>query len=98
MPVNKNPPVGHYHGPPSRNQDIVSNQMPVFPKRMDNTNSRLAQPFHTDNGDIISLFALSRSKSGGSFYLADSTAVYNELAASQPELAQTLCRDWTMIR
>ncbi|KAL9064938.1 MAG: hypothetical protein Q9161_008570 [Pseudevernia consocians] len=55
-------------------------------------------PFHTDNGDIISLFALSRSQSGGSFYLADSTVVYNELAAFQPELAQTLCRDWVMIK
>lgn len=56
-----------------------------------------AIPFHTDNGDMVSLFALSRSKSGGSFYLADSTAVYNELAAFQPELAQTLCHDWVMI-
>ncbi|CAF9928420.1 MAG: hypothetical protein ALECFALPRED_004054 [Alectoria fallacina] len=76
MPVDRNAPVGQYHGPPSQNQDI---------------------PFHTDNGDIVSLFALSRSKSGGSFYLADSTAVYNELAAFHPELAQCLCRNWTMI-
>ena len=70
----------------------------ILPRRYQKPYSRLVQPFHTDNGDIISLFALSKSKSGGSFYLADSTAVYNDLAASQPELAQTLCRDWTMVR
>ena len=26
MPVNNNAPVGHYHGPPSRDQAIVSRQ------------------------------------------------------------------------
>ncbi|KAM0798785.1 hypothetical protein BDR22DRAFT_777651, partial [Usnea florida] len=54
-------------------------------------------PFHTDNGDIVSLFTISRSESGGSLYLADSTAVYEELASLTPELAHALCCDWTMV-
>ncbi|KAL6720526.1 hypothetical protein ACLMJK_002450 [Lecanora helva] len=55
-------------------------------------------PFHTDNGDIVSLFALSTSQSGGSFYLADSSAVYNDLVSLEPGLAKALTDDWTMIR
>lgn len=54
-------------------------------------------PFHTDNGDIVSLFTISRSESGGSLYLADSTAVYEELASLRPELAHALCCNWTMV-
>ena len=56
------------------------------------------QPFHTDHGDLVSLFTLSTSQSGGAFYLADSTAVYNDLKAVKPELAQALLDDWIMTR
>ncbi|KAL2038865.1 hypothetical protein N7G274_008387 [Stereocaulon virgatum] len=54
-------------------------------------------PFHTDNGDIVSLFTISKSESGGSFYLADSTAVFKELKMRMPKLAQALVDDWTIV-
>lgn len=36
--------------------------------------------------------------SGGSFYLADSTAVYSDLLALKPGLAKVLTDHWTMVR
>ena len=62
-----------------------------------NANPR-SQPFHTDHGDLVSLFALSTSQSGGAFYLADTTTVYNDLKAVRPKLAKALLDDWTMTR
>jgi hypothetical protein len=58
----------------------------------------LPQPFHTDNGDIVSLYTLSKSQSGGSFYLADSTAVFEDLKALEPKFAQALVDDWIIVR
>lgn len=46
----------------------------------------------------MSLFTVSRSETGGSLYLADSNAVYQELASLRPELAHALCSNWTMVR
>ncbi len=48
------------------------------------------QVFHTDIGDVIALFALSEAASGGQSYLSSSWQVYNELAATRPDLIQTL--------
>ena len=62
-----------------------------------NANSR-PQPFHTDHGDLVSLFTLSTSQSGGAFYLADTTTVYNDLKAARPKLAKALLDDWIMTR
>lgn len=56
------------------------------------------QPFHTDSGDLVSLYAVSTSLTGGSFYLADSTAVYEDIVALKPDLAKALTDDWTMVR
>lgn len=53
------------------------------------------QVFHTDQGDIISLFALSTAASGGQSKLASSWRVYNELAETRPDLIRTLAEDWT---
>ncbi|KAJ9246442.1 hypothetical protein DTO207G8_8942 [Paecilomyces variotii] len=52
------------------------------------------QVFHTDQGDIISLFALSTAASGGQSKLASSWRVYNELAETRPDLIRTLAEDW----
>ncbi|KAL1988656.1 hypothetical protein VTN96DRAFT_8356 [Rasamsonia emersonii] len=52
------------------------------------------QVFHTDAGDIVSLFALSVAAEGGQSQLASSWRVYNELAETRPDLIHTLAEDW----
>jgi hypothetical protein len=52
------------------------------------------QVFHTDSGDIVSLFALSTAAAGGQSRLASTWRVYNELAATRPDLIKTLSEDW----
>lgn len=52
------------------------------------------QVFHTDSGDIVSLFALSTAE-GGASRLASTWRVYNHLAAERPDLIHTLSETWT---
>ncbi|KAK5662267.1 hypothetical protein OQA88_8172 [Cercophora sp. LCS_1] len=52
------------------------------------------QVFHTDVGDIIALFALGEAVHGGHSYLSSSWKVYNELAATRPDLIRTLAEKW----
>jgi len=52
------------------------------------------QVFHTDSGDIVSLFCLSPSAKGGESKLSSSWRVYNELARTRPDLIKTLAEDW----
>ncbi|KAJ6782559.1 hypothetical protein PWT90_01387 [Aphanocladium album] len=52
------------------------------------------QVFHTDVGDVIALFALAEAAEGGESYLASSWQVYNELAATRPDLIRTLAEPW----
>jgi hypothetical protein len=52
------------------------------------------QVFHTDSGDIVSLFCLQRAAEGGESQLASIWQVYNILAESRPDLIQTLTEDW----
>ncbi|RMD40168.1 hypothetical protein DV735_g4956, partial [Chaetothyriales sp. CBS 134920] len=52
------------------------------------------QVFHTDAGDVVSLFCLSPAAEGGESRLASTWRVYNELAANRPDLIQTLSQDW----
>ncbi|KAM7191607.1 hypothetical protein V8F20_009214 [Naviculisporaceae sp. PSN 640] len=52
------------------------------------------QVFHTDAGDVIALFALGESLDGGQSYLSSSWKVYNELAATRPDLIRTLAEPW----
>lgn len=52
------------------------------------------QVFHTDTGDIVSLLALSEAAEGGESQLASAWKVYNEIAASRPDLIRTLAEDW----
>ncbi|KAI0907071.1 TfdA family taurine catabolism dioxygenase TauD [Ustulina deusta] len=54
------------------------------------------QVFHTDNGDIVSLFALETSATGGASKLASTWRVYNEIAATRPDLIHTLSGIWQM--
>ncbi|KAK2053334.1 TfdA family taurine catabolism dioxygenase TauD [Colletotrichum caudatum] len=52
------------------------------------------QVFHTDAGDIVSLFALSTAAEGGKSKLASIARVYNEIASTRPDLIRTLTEDW----
>ena len=54
------------------------------------------QVFHTDSGDIVSLFALSEAAGGGRSQLASSWKVYNELAEQRPDLIKTLAENWVI--
>ncbi|TVY73503.1 Taurine hydroxylase-like protein SAT17 [Lachnellula suecica] len=52
------------------------------------------QVFHTDAGDIVSLFSLNTAAQGGESKLASSWRVYNELAKTRPDVIKTLAGDW----
>ncbi|EFY88824.1 TfdA family oxidoreductase, putative [Metarhizium acridum CQMa 102] len=52
------------------------------------------QVFHTDAGDVIALFALAAAAEGGESFLSSSWTVYNELAATRPDLIRTLAEPW----
>lgn len=54
------------------------------------------QVFHTDSGDVVSLFALSTAAEGGQSKVASSWRVYNDLAATRPDLIRTLAEDWVV--
>ncbi|KAI1490998.1 TfdA family taurine catabolism dioxygenase TauD [Biscogniauxia mediterranea] len=54
------------------------------------------QVFHTDSGDIVSLFALGTAAAGGKSRIASTWRVYNEIAATRPDLIHTLSQDWPM--
>lgn len=52
------------------------------------------QVFHTDSGDIVSLFALETARSGGASKLTSTWRVYNEIARTRPDLIHTLTQPW----
>ncbi|KAH7024624.1 TfdA family taurine catabolism dioxygenase TauD [Microdochium trichocladiopsis] len=52
------------------------------------------QVFHTDSGDIVSLFALETALHGGASKLASTWRVYNEIARTRPDLIHTLAENW----
>ncbi|KAF4980433.1 hypothetical protein FZEAL_3549 [Fusarium zealandicum] len=52
------------------------------------------QVFHTDTGNIVSLFCLETAQEGGASRLASTWRVYNELARTRPDLIHTLSKNW----
>jgi hypothetical protein len=56
------------------------------------TNGRLA--FHTDLGDILSLFTIDVSNDGGETMLASSSQIYNELSELRPDLLHEFRKDY----
>lgn len=58
--------------------------------------SKIAQPFHADNAcDIIGVLARSCAAHGGGSILSSSWRVYNELAATRPDIIHVLATaDW----
>jgi hypothetical protein len=54
--------------------------------------------YHTDVGDIVSLFVLSETLIGGENLLASAWTVYNALAETRPDLIRVLAEDWPIPR
>ncbi|RKL16316.1 hypothetical protein BFJ70_g15067 [Fusarium oxysporum] len=54
------------------------------------------QVFHTDSGDIVSLFCLQTALEGGASRIASTWRVYNELARTRPDLIHTLSQNWNV--
>ena len=53
-----------------------------------NTKKKLS--FHTDRCDVIGFMCLKQAKRGGENFLVSSTAIYNEIARSRPDLLEVL--------
>jgi hypothetical protein len=53
------------------------------------------QAFHTDLGDILTLYARDVSDTGGETMIVSSSQIYNELAAARPDLLQEFAKKWT---
>ena len=56
------------------------------------------QVFHTDVGDLIALMALATAEEGGTSRISSGARVYNELAATRPDLIHTLSEPWPLDR
>ncbi|KAK4197779.1 hypothetical protein QBC40DRAFT_231271 [Triangularia verruculosa] len=56
------------------------------------TNGQLA--FHTDVGDILALHTLGVSDTGGETMITSACQIYNEMAATRPDLIQELAQNW----
>lgn len=56
------------------------------------------QVFHTDVGDLIALFALDNGAEGGTSRISSGPRVYNELAATRPDLIHILANEWPLDR
>ncbi|PPR00044.1 hypothetical protein CVT24_009000 [Panaeolus cyanescens] len=54
------------------------------------------QVFHTDVGDLIALMALEVAEEGGTSRISSGAKVYNELAATRPDLIHTLSQPWVL--
>lgn len=54
------------------------------------------QVFHTDVGDLIALMALEVAAEGGTSRISSGAQVYNTLAATRPDLIQTLSEPWPL--
>lgn len=59
----------------------------------------LFQPYHSDLGDILGLYALEQAASGGKSKLTSSGQIYNEIAELRPDLIHHLHKpDWVFDR
>lgn len=56
------------------------------------------QVFHTDVGDLIALLALQSAAEGGVSRLSSCGRLYNEIAATRPDLIRIMSEPWTMDR
>lgn len=54
------------------------------------TSYNVLQPFHNDTCDVLCMYAMDRSRTGGRSMLASTAYVYNEIAQSRPDLIHIL--------
>ncbi|KAF9463720.1 hypothetical protein BDZ94DRAFT_1321661 [Collybia nuda] len=54
------------------------------------------QVFHSDKGDLIALLALQTAAEGGVSRLSSGGRVYNEIAATRPDLIKTMSEPWVV--
>ncbi|KAI2602326.1 Clavaminate synthase-like protein [Hypoxylon sp. NC1633] len=52
--------------------------------------------FHTDNCEILALYALDVATTGGQTFVSSSYQLFNELAKTRPEVLQTLSDYWVL--
>ena len=92
---------GRFEGQPA---DVMMAHITDFRESKDDQRFTLAAYtdseviFHTDVGDVVSLFALGEPASGGESQIASGWKVYNELAQSRPDLVHTLADNWLIPR
>lgn len=56
------------------------------------------QVFHTDVGDLIALLAVQSAAEGGVSRISSGGRVYNDIAATRPDLIRTLAEPWPLDR
>jgi hypothetical protein len=49
-----------------------------------------AQPFHNDVCDILAMYVQEEAAEGGETHLASCAKIYNEIAATRPDVIHTL--------
>ncbi|KAL5051259.1 hypothetical protein BDW71DRAFT_193686 [Aspergillus fruticulosus] len=80
--------------------DVVLTQITDLSRKVDTKTTKAdaytaeKQVFHTDAGNVVTLFALEEAAEGGQSYLSSSWHVYNELARTRPDLIHTLAEPW----
>lgn len=52
------------------------------------------QAFHTDIGDILSLYTIETAGQGGKTTIVSSSTLYNMLAEDRPDLLEELGEPW----
>ncbi|EKD20346.1 taurine catabolism dioxygenase TauD [Drepanopeziza brunnea f. sp. 'multigermtubi' MB_m1] len=52
--------------------------------------SNISQPYHTDAGGLIALYSLGQAETGGNSQLVPMATVYNEIAATRPDIIRLL--------
>jgi len=60
--------------------------------------TRDKQVFHTDVGDLIALLAIQTASQGGVSRISSAGRVYNDIAATRPDLIHTLAGLWPLDR
>lgn len=58
--------------------------------------TNLKQSFHSDNCEILALYALDIAPEGGRTLISSSWQLYNDLAKKRPDVLQTLAQDWVL--
>jgi hypothetical protein len=56
----------------------------------------LAQSFHSDEGEILSLYVRDAAETGGRTKIASGWHIYNLLASKRPDIIEKLAESWVL--